>query len=111
MDFALSDEQKMILGVTREFVRKELLPLEGQVSRAEIEGRTFPDDATYRQLQQKAKSAGLWGLLTPEEYGGANVGPLLAAMINMETARALVRFNFGGSADNILYAGNDEQKQ
>src|SRR5437868_15114129 len=27
MDFGLSDEQKMIVGVTREFVRKELLPL------------------------------------------------------------------------------------
>ena len=61
MDFALSDEQKMILGVTREFVRKELLPLEGQVSQAEIEGRTFPDPKTYRELQLKAKTAGLWG--------------------------------------------------
>ena len=104
MDFGLSDEQKMILDVTREFVRKELLPLEGQVSKAEIEGRTFPDAQTYRELQLKAKSAGLWGLQTPEEYGGANVGPLLSALINMETGRALVRFNFGGSADNILYA-------
>jgi acyl-CoA dehydrogenase len=111
MDFALSDEQRMILDVTREFVRKELLPLEGQVSKAEIEGRTFPDATRYRELQLKAKSAGLWGLLTPEDYGGANVGPLMAALINMETARALVRFNFGGSADNILYAGNEEQKQ
>ncbi|GAC1317936.1 MAG: acyl-CoA dehydrogenase family protein [Chloroflexota bacterium] len=110
MDFALTDEQKMILGVTREFVRKELLPLEGQVSKAEIEGRTFPDDKTYRALQLKAKSAGLWGLMTPEEYGGANVGQLMAALISMETARALVRFNYGGGADNILYAGTDEQK-
>jgi acyl-CoA dehydrogenase len=111
MDFGLTDEQKMILDVTREFVRKELLPLEGEVSRAEIQGRTFPDRQTYRELQLKAKSAGLWGLQTPEEYGGANVGSLLTALINMETARALVRFNYGGSADNILQAGNDEQKQ
>ena len=111
MDFGLSDEQKMILDVTREFVRKELLPLEGEVSKAEIQGRTFPDRQTYRELQLKAKSAGLWGLQTPEEYGGANVGSLLTALINMETARALVRFNYGGSADNILQAGNDEQKK
>jgi acyl-CoA dehydrogenase len=111
MDFALTDEQKMILGVTREFVRKELLPLEGQVSKAEIENRTFPDPQTYRDLQLKARSAGLWGLQTPEEYGGANVGQLLAALITMETARALVRFNYGGSADNILYAATEEQKQ
>src|SRR4051794_12337246 len=103
MDFALSDEQKMILDTTREFVRRELLPLEKDVSRAEIEGREFPDRDTYKALQQKAKSAGLWGLMTPEEYGGANLGVLMTALINIETARALVRFNYGGSADNILY--------
>jgi acyl-CoA dehydrogenase len=111
MDFALTDEQKMILGVTREFVRRELLPLEGQVSKAEIAGQTFPDPAAYRALQDKARTAGLWGLQTPEEYGGANVGQLLAALITMETSRALVRFAYGGSADNILFAANDAQKQ
>jgi len=111
MDFALSDEHKMILGVTREFVRRELVPLEREVSRAEIAGRTFPDPKTYRELQLKAKTAGLWGLNTPEEYGGANLGALLTALINMETARALVRFNYGGSADNILFAGNADQQK
>jgi acyl-CoA dehydrogenase len=111
MDFALSDEQKMILDTTREFVRRELLPLEKDVSRAELQGREFPDRGTYRALQQKARTAGLWGLMTPEEYGGANLGVLTTALINIETARALVRFNYGGSADNILYGCNEEQKQ
>jgi acyl-CoA dehydrogenase len=111
MDFALSDEQKMILTTVREFVKRELVPLEGQVSRAEIEGRVFPDAKTVRELQLKAKSAGLWGLNTPEEYGGANLGSQLTALISMETARALVRFSYGGSADNILFAGNEAQKQ
>ena len=90
---------------SREFVRRELLPLEVEVSRAEIQGRDFPDRATVKALQQKAKSAGLWGLMTPEEYGGANVGVLMTALINIETARALVRFSYGGGADNIQIAG------
>jgi acyl-CoA dehydrogenase len=111
MDFGLSDEQRMILDTTREFVRRELLPLEAEVTRAELQGRDFPDHATVRALQQKARTAGLWGLLTPEEYGGANLGVLMTALISMETARALIRFSFGGSADNILYGCNEEQKK
>ena len=103
MDFALSDEQRMILGTVRQFVQKELLPLEAEIQRAELEGRQFPDRTTIRQLQATARKAGLWGLLTPEEYGGANLGFLMTAMITMETARALVPFIYGGGADNILY--------
>ncbi|TME85117.1 MAG: acyl-CoA dehydrogenase [Chloroflexi bacterium] len=103
MDFALSDEQRMILGTVRQFVQKELLPLEAEIQRAELEGRQFPDRNTVRQLQATARKAGLWGLLTPEEYGGANLGFLMTAMITMETARALVPFIYGGGADNILY--------
>ena len=103
MDFALSDEQRMILGTVRQFVQKELLPLEAEIQRAELEGRQFPDRNTVRQLQATARKAGLWGLLTPEEYGGANLGFLMTALITMETARALVPFIYGGGADNILY--------
>ena len=103
MDFALSDEQRMILGTVRQFVQKDLLPLEAEIQRAELEGRPFPDRTTIRQLQAKARKAGLWGLLTPEEYGGATLGFLMTALITMETARALVPFTYGGGADNILY--------
>ena len=111
MDFALSDEQKMILQTVREFVRRDLTPLLPQVQKAEIRGERFPDHSTTRELQLKAKTAGLWGLLTPDAYGGADLGLLLTCLINIETARSLVSFNYGGSADNILYAGSDEQKQ
>lgn len=111
MDFGLSDEQRMILATVREFVTREILPLEAEAQRAELEGRTFPASADVRRLQQKAKTAGLWGLLTPEEYGGANLGMLMTALISMETSRALIPFTYGGFADNILYYCNDEQKQ
>src|SRR4029453_15405326 len=111
MDFGLTDEQRMILDTTREFVRRELLPLEAEVTRAELQGRDFPDRETVRALQRKAKTAGLWGLMTPEEYGGASLGVLMTALINMETARALIRFNYGGRAEHILFGCNDEQQQ
>ena len=111
MDFGLTDEQRMILETVREFVTRELLPLEAEAQRAELDGRSFPGPSDIRRLQQRAKTAGLWGLLTPEEYGGANLGLLMTALISMETSKALVPFSYGGYADNILYSGNAEQKQ
>ena len=111
MDFGLSDEQRMILDTTREFVRKELAPLLPEVQRAEIRGERFPDRGTVRALRERAKAAGLWGLLTPEAYGGADLGLLMTTMIQMETSRSLVPFSYGGSADNILYGGTEEQRR
>ena len=111
MDFSLSDEQRMILGTVRAFVQKELVPLEARVQRAELEGRHLPDRSTLRQLQATARKAGLWGLLTPEEYGGANLGYLMTALITIETAQALVPFVYGGSADNILYQCTPAQRE
>ena len=111
MDFSLSDEQRMILDTVRAFVQKELMPLEAEVQRAELEGRNFPDRPTIRQLQASARKAGLWGLLTPEEFGGANLGYLMTALIVMETAQALVPFVYGGSADNILYQCTPGQRE
>ncbi len=111
MDFALTSTQRMVVETTREFVRRELIPFEQEMQRAGLAGRSFPDGATLRQVQLKAKEAGLWGLLTPESYGGANLGYLMTSLITIETARALIPFLYGGSADNILYACNEEQKQ
>jgi acyl-CoA dehydrogenase len=111
MDFSLSSEQKMILDTVREFVRRELMPLEPEVQKADAEGRVFMDRPRLRALQQRARTAGLWGLMTPEEYGGADVGRLMTALIAIETAHALIPFQYGGSADNILFAGNPEQQE
>src|SRR5712692_772909 len=110
MDFSLTTEKRMILDTTREFVRRELLPLEPEVQRAELEGRAFPDRATERQLHEHARTAGLWGLQTPEEYGGSDVGSLMTALITIATARALIAFRYGGHADNILYFCSADQK-
>lgn len=111
MDFALTVEQRMIVDTTRAFVRRALLPLEAEVQRANIAGQRFPTPPALREIQLKAREAGLWGLLTPGEYGGANLGLLTTCLITMETARALVPFEYGGSADNILYACKGAQRE
>jgi acyl-CoA dehydrogenase len=111
MDFTLSSEERMIQQTVREFVRRELIPLEGDVLRNEREGRPGLDPEQSRELQAKAQRLGFWGINTPEEYGGANLGAVATCLTHMEMGRTFVPFSFGGSADNILYACNEEQKQ
>ncbi|MEV3982213.1 acyl-CoA dehydrogenase family protein [Nonomuraea sp. NPDC049758] len=111
VDFSLSPEERQIRDTVRAFIEKEVMPLEPEVLRNEREGRPGLDPEVVRDLRAKARKSGFWGINTPEEYGGAALGPIMSAIIAMEMGRTFVPFSFGGSADNILYAGTDEQKQ
>ncbi|MBO0997671.1 acyl-CoA dehydrogenase family protein [Bacillus sp. SD075] len=111
MDLRLSDEQKMVQKTIRKFVENELIPLENEVLRNEMAGKPSLPEGTLKDLQEKAKNAGFWGINTPEEFGGADLGQLMMAIVLMEVSKTFVPFSFGGSADNILYYANEEQKQ
>ena len=111
MDFSLSDEQKMIQQTVHSFVERELIPLEREMMQSEGKYSTGIEPELYHELQAKAKALGFWGINTPEAYGGANLGAVMSALIAMELGRTLVPFTFGGNADNILYYGNEQQKQ
>lgn len=111
MHLRLTDEQKMIQKTIRKFVEKELIPLENKVLRNEREGRPGLDPAVEKELQIKAKKAGFWGINTPTEYGGADLGQMMLAIIYMEISKTFVPFKFGGFADNILFYTNEEQKK
>ena len=111
VDFSLNDEERQIRDTVRAFIEREVMPLEAEVLRNERAGRPGVERRTIRELQLKARRSGFWGVLTPEEYGGMNLGPVMAAIIAMEMGRTFVPFAFGGYADNILYFANEEQKQ
>ncbi len=111
VDFSLSDEERQIRDTVRAFIEREVMPLEPDVLRAERAGRPGIGRDALREVQLKARRSGFWGVTTPEEYGGMNLGAVMSAIIAIETGRTFVPFAFGGYADNILYAGNDEQKQ
>ena len=111
MDFTLSDEQKIIQQTVRRFVERELMPLENEMLQSEGKYSTGIEPTVFHSLRMKAKEMGFWGINTPEEYGGANLGPVMTALIAMELGRTLVPFSFGGGADNILYLGNEQQKK
>ncbi|WP_344420359.1 acyl-CoA dehydrogenase family protein [Pseudonocardia ailaonensis] len=112
MDFEPTDEQRAIRETVRRFVDKELLPFEPLLMERDINGlEPHLTDAEERQLREKAKASGLWGVDTPEEYGGADLDWGTQALINMELGRTFIPFTFGGSAQEILYRLNDDQKR
>jgi acyl-CoA dehydrogenase len=111
MDFTLSTEEREVRDWVRTFVQRELTPLEPEVLRRERRGEPGITADELTDLQLKAKESGFWGVQTPEEYGGMGLSAVMTALLEAELGRTFVPFRFGGAADNILFHGNDEQKQ
>ncbi|UQU65679.1 acyl-CoA dehydrogenase family protein [Couchioplanes caeruleus] len=111
MDFSLSDEERAVRDTARQFITREVMPLEQEALRRERAHRPGLDRSELRELQLKAKKFGFWGLATPEEYGGMNLPAVMQSLIWTEVGRSFVQFRFGGEADNILFHANDEQKR
>jgi alkylation response protein AidB-like acyl-CoA dehydrogenase len=111
MDLTLADEEREIRDWVRTFVTKELLPLEPQVLERERRGELGFTFDELRELRDKAKQSGFFGVLTPEEYGGMGLSSVMAALIETELGRTFVHFSFGGDADNILFDADDAQKR
>lgn len=110
MDLTLSDEEREIREWVRTFVRKEVMPLEQDVLARERAGGPSLMPGQLRELQDRAKGSGFFGVQTPVDYGGMGLGAVMTALIEVELGRSFVPFRFGGDADNILYVANDEQK-
>lgn len=110
MDLSFSAEELAIRDTAKEFIRKEVMPLESEALRRIRDHRPALEISELREIQQKAKAIGFWGLATPEEYGGMNLSAVMQSLIATETGRTWVPFRFGGEADNILFYANEEQK-
>ncbi|SEF87564.1 acyl-CoA dehydrogenase family protein [Jhaorihella thermophila] len=108
MDFALTEEQEMIVATTRAFVERELYPYEAEVERT---GRLDMD--VIRDIQRKAMEAGLYAANMPEEVGGAGLDTLTWLLYEKGLGRANYALHWTGVArpSNILLAGTDEQKE
>jgi alkylation response protein AidB-like acyl-CoA dehydrogenase len=108
MDFDLSDEQRMWRDAVHDFVAREVKPRAHEVD----EEARFNWEAT-----RKMGPLGLLGLNVQEEYGGAGVDPVSAAIAIEElgwgcgsTALAISAHNGLGCAPIALF-GAPEQKQ
>jgi acyl-CoA dehydrogenase len=111
MDFSLSDEERAVRDTARQFITREVMPLEQEALRRERAHKPGLERSELVELRQKARKFGFWGLSTPEEYGGMELPAVLQSLIWTEVGRSFVQFTFGGDADNILYYCNEDQKR
>ena len=83
MDLALSEEQKMIVEMVRQFVREEIVPLEEHLDPDADE--LPPED--YDRLVAQTKAMGLYGLDTPPEFGGPDIDLVTRCLIAIECSQ------------------------
>ncbi|WP_433528103.1 acyl-CoA dehydrogenase family protein [Micromonospora sp. CA-263727] len=110
MDFGLSDEERAIRDTARDFIAREVMPLEQELLRRERAHQPGLERSELRELQLKARKFGFWGLATPQEYGGMELPAVVQSLIWTEIGRSYLPFRFGGEADNILFHATEEQK-
>jgi len=108
MDFALTEEQKLIVETTRAFVETELYPHEAEVERTGVLRMDL-----VRDLQAKAMAAGLYAANMPAEVGGAGLDTLSWLLYEKELGRANYALHWTCVArpSNILLAGNEAQRE
>ncbi|HTX03598.1 MAG TPA: acyl-CoA dehydrogenase family protein [Candidatus Acidoferrales bacterium] len=108
MDFDLTEEQKAIQALCRDFAREEVAPRAEEMDRKE----EFPYD-----LVRKMAELGLLGLPFPEKYGGAGADTVSYALAVMELARVdastaiTLAAHVSLGASPIYLFGTEEQKQ
>ena len=108
MDFALSDEQHMIIKTTKAFVANELYPHEKEVEETGILRPELRDE-----IKTKAIAAGLFAANMPAEVGGAGLDTLTWCLYEKELGRAnyALHWTCVGRPSNILMACNAEQRE
>src|SRR5512132_631170 len=106
VSFALTDEQRELRRLAREFAEKEIRPRAADCD----EHQTHPADVVA-----KAHEVGLMNLHVPEEYGGAGLsafdGMLVGEELNWGCSGIATSIGANGlGAAPVIIAGTDEQK-
>ncbi|MEA3199102.1 MAG: butyryl-CoA dehydrogenase [Thermoplasmata archaeon] len=108
MEFAITEEQRLLRQTVQEFVAKEIAP---HVEAWEEKGDV--PDAVFRKLGE----LGLLGAPIPTEYGGAGLDAVTYAMLTEELAkgcsslRTTISVNTSLFGMNVLLFGNEAQKR
>ncbi len=105
MDFAITDEQRMIVDTVREFVERELYPHE-----AEVERTGLVDSALAETIKAKAIAAGMYAPNMPAELGGGGLDELTMALVERELGAAAYGLHYIiARPSNILRACQGDQ--
>ena len=113
MDLSLTEEQELIVGNVRRFVREEIVPRELNLDPDADE--LPPDDRA--ELIDKTRAMGLYGLDIPVEYGGPDIDLVTRTLIAMEMSQhraglyAPCYGTFGGAGLAQLFEATEAQKE
>jgi len=112
MDFAISEENMMLKEAVKEFVKREMMPLEKKLLERDLTlwtktGPLIPEE-DHERLLRKSKEIGLWGIEVEEEYGGQGLGMLSKTFVVEELSKSFVGFSHHGfslppDAPNLYY--------
>ena len=102
MDFALSDEHRMLKELVARFVRDELMPLEAGVLAREADGKGLGIGAAENaRLDEVSKALGLWGLDAPEDVGGVDLPAVAMVGVNEELGRTITPYTLPPDSPNL----------
>ncbi|HMI31708.1 MAG TPA: acyl-CoA dehydrogenase family protein [Candidatus Limnocylindrales bacterium] len=100
MNFRLTEQQEMLRAFSREFSQGEIAPIAHEI---DAEGE-IPES-----LRKKLRAANFFGLLIPEEFGGAAVDAVGYVIVMEELARASAAVAITVSVHNSVAAGPIER--
>ena len=106
MDFALNDEQRMMIDTVRRFIAEELRPLEDTLEHT----GELPRD-TALAIHEKGKALGLYALNMPAELGGgglSNLDRILCEEQFGHTSDMLIRRAFGNVYEPLLHCKGEQ---
>jgi alkylation response protein AidB-like acyl-CoA dehydrogenase len=103
-----TEEHKMIMQTTKEFVEKEIEPNLEEIEKLNYE--------LTKRILRKAGEIGLLGAEMPEKYGGANLDKISSMIIAEQLGRGgSISISYGASSGlaalPIVYFGNEEQRK
>jgi alkylation response protein AidB-like acyl-CoA dehydrogenase len=107
VNFSLTDEQRTLQKMVRDFAQKEVAPFVPRMEQGE-----FP-----RDILRKMGSLGLMGIPVPEEYGGAGMDFTSYVIAIHEFSKVsaavgvILAVHTSVGTNPILYFGTEEQKQ
>ena len=114
MDFSMSEKMQTIVGMIRDFMKKEVYPIEPDFQHTGFTGML----PVLEEKRRKVKQMGLWAPQMPEEYGGMGLPMMEHAIVSEELGRSpLGHFVFGcqapdaGNMEILHKYGTDAQKK
>jgi acyl-CoA dehydrogenase len=105
--FALTEQQQQLIDTARDFTRREIIPVAGELD----EHGKFP-----QEICEKAFATGLMNCEIPEAYGGLGLSCLDHSLILEEISYGCVGVNTTVAGNNLglmplVIAGTEEQKK